>query len=85
MITIFNRKELYITFDMKEQARIRNILSMNKIDYIIKTVNCMSASPMAAGSRSRVGTYGQNQNYMCEYKIYVHKTDYEKAAYLMRK
>lgn len=33
MITIFNRKELITTFDMKKQADVRNILKDNDIDY----------------------------------------------------
>lgn len=85
MITIFNRKELCITFDMKEQARVRDILAANKIDYIVKTINRMSPSPMAAGSRARTGTLGQNTDTMYEYKIYVHKTDYEEAYRLICK
>ena len=32
MITIFNRKELCITFDFKEQARVRDVLAVNNID-----------------------------------------------------
>ena len=79
MITIFNRKELAITYDMKEQARIRDILADNNIDYDIKTVNRMSPSPMAAGTRTRMGSLGQSQNEMYEYIIYVRKEDYEKA------
>lgn len=84
MITIFNRKELFLTFDMQEQVRIRNILADNNIDYIIKTVNRMSPSPFAAGSRSRVGTFGQDISAMYKYVFYVHKEDYEKAKYLIR-
>ena len=85
MITIFNRKELCITFDFKEQARIRDVLTFNNIDFIIKTINRMSPSPMAAGSRARTGTFGQDTRTMYEYKIYVHKNDYEEAVHLIRK
>lgn len=85
MITIFNRKELCITFDFKEQARVRDVLAFNNIDFIIKTLNRMSPSPMAAGSRARTGTFGQDTGAMYEYKIYVHKNDYEEAVHLLRK
>ena len=85
MITIFNRKELCITFDFKEQARIRDVLTFNNIDFIIKTINRMSPSPMAASSRARTGTFGQDTSTMYEYKIYVHKNDYEEAVHLIRK
>ena len=39
MITVFNRKELIVTMEMNRQAEVRDILSNNNIEYIIKTVN----------------------------------------------
>ncbi len=33
MITIFNRVELLVTFDMIVQDRVRRVLAENKIDY----------------------------------------------------
>lgn len=75
MITVFNRKEL---------ARLRTILEEKNIDYQIKTVNRMSPSPVAAGARSRMGSFGQEQSGMCEYIIYVRKEDYEEAMHLIR-
>lgn len=85
MITLFNRKELTVTFDLSEQARIRTLLAAEGIDYSVKTVNRMSASPISSGSRSRTGTYGQNTEAMIEYSIYVKKTDYERAAKVIQK
>ena len=85
MITLFNRKELAVTFDMNEQARVRALLAEKGIDYIVKTVNRLSASPFSAGSRVRTGTYGQNTDMMIEYVIYVKRADYEKAEYLIQK
>ena len=85
MITIFNRKELTVTFDMNEQARVRTLLAEEGIDYSVKTVNRLSASPIAAGSRSHTGTYGQNTDAMTEYIIYVKRADYERAVYLLHK
>ena len=79
MITVFNRKELIVTFDMKEQSRIRTLLVEGGIDYSVKTVNRLSASPFSAGSRARTGTYGHNTEAMIEYVIYVKKADYERA------
>lgn len=69
MITIFNRKELIITYDMAIQSKTRDILASGNIDYIIKARN---VHPYALNMRSY------------EYKIYVHKKDYEKASYLIR-
>ena len=85
MITIFNRKELMVTFDLSEQARIRMLLAAEGIDYSVKTVNRLSSSPFSAGSRSRTGTYGQNTEAMIEYSIYVKKTDYERAVKVIQK
>lgn len=85
MITFFNRKELAVTYDMKEQSRIRMLLTGEGIDYSVKTVNCLSASPFSAGSRSCTGTYGQNTDAITEYIIYVKRADYEKATYLLKK
>lgn len=85
MITVFNRKELTVTYDMKEQARIRTLLAEGGIDYSVKTVNRLSASPFSVGSRARTGTYGQNTAAMIEYIIYVKKADYERAKSAIHK
>ena len=79
MITLFNRKELTVTFDMKEQARVRTLLAEEGIDYSVKTVSRMSPSPVSSGTRVRTGTYGQTVDAMIEYIFYVKKTDYERA------
>ena len=84
MIHIFNRKEVSTVFSMKEQARIREVLSKNKIDYRIKTLNRTSSSPFPSGSRSRTGSFGQNMDIAYEYKFYVHKKDYDRAKSLIR-
>lgn len=83
MITIFNNKELLITYDMKCQAEVRNILSANGIDYKVRTIDLQSASVIGS-SRGRTGSYGINQNNSYEYKIYVHKKDYENALKLIK-
>ena len=83
MITIFNRKELLITLDMKRQASVRDALSANGIKYTVKTTNLQSATVIGS-SRGRVGSYGTNQNFCYEYKIYVHRKDYNKALSLIR-
>lgn len=85
MITILNRKELISTFDMQKQSEIRSILSQNNIDYDIKTINRKSPSPMAAGSRARTGTLGENLSFEYEYTVYVKKSDYDTACHLIQK
>ena len=85
MITLFNRKELTVTYDISEQARIRKLLATEGIDYSVKTVNRMSASPISTGNRSRTGTYGQNTDAMTEYIVYVKKADYDRATKVIQK
>jgi len=66
MITIFNRKQLIITYDITIQSKIRDILATNGVDYTINPI---------------MGLYGSTK---AEYKIYVHKKDYEQACYLIK-
>lgn len=79
MITVFNRKLLITTMDMKRQSDMRYKLESANIDYIIRTKNLQSSELFGPGNRDRYGSTGINQNYSYEYKIYVHKNDYEKA------
>lgn len=81
MITIFNKKELCITYSMKEQSDIRYALASNKIDYQIRTINRMSASPFSSGQRARSGSLGNNKDLNNEYIFYVRKVDYDNAKY----
>lgn len=85
MITIFNRREVAVTFDMKEQASICEVLAKQQIDYRVKVVNRMSPSPMAGGTRTHTGTVGQDLSAMNEYIIYVHKSDFEQAKHILTK
>lgn len=85
MITFLNRKEVCVTFDMNRQAEVRDILQVNGIDYMVKVLNRKSPSPIGAGSRARTGTFGENLSLEYEYKIYVHKDDYEEALHLIHK
>lgn len=85
MITIFNRKEVCLTYDVKRQSDVRDILHANGIDYTVQVRNRKSPSPLGAGSRARTGTFGENSALANEYKIFVHKDDYEKAMYFIAK
>ena len=84
MITIFNRKELLITYDMKKQGEVRTLLQAHKIKYDVKVKNLLSSSPMHAGARTHTGSHGIDLMKSYEYKIYVKKADYEKAKKLIR-
>ena len=79
MITIFNRKMVFTSFSMEEQANVRNMLDNNGISHYVKVVNRRSSSPFARGTRGITGSFGEKFEYTYEYIIYVHKKDYELA------
>ena len=84
MITIFNRRELMITYSMQDQVHIREVLVANGIDYRIRVINRNSPTYVGTSVRARHGTFGQNPAVQNEYVFYVHKNDYEKSQYLLR-
>ncbi len=83
MITIFNRKELLLTYDMQRQGDVRAVLQNNRIPYRVKVTNRYSPSPFSNRPRSHTGTFGADPARLYEYKIYVKKADYEKAKFLL--
>ena len=85
MITALNRENVYIGFDLQEFNRIREILEANQIDYAQKANNHAGSWALEGTSRGRTGSFGQNKHYQYEYEVYVHKEDYKKAKYLIRK
>ncbi len=84
MISRFNRKEILLTYDMKEQSEVRTILRNHKIKYNVTVKNLLSPSPFSASGRTRIGSHGIDLTKSYEYKIYVKKADYERALELIR-
>ncbi|MBS5932631.1 MAG: hypothetical protein KIC94_07105 [Clostridiales bacterium] len=85
MITIFNRKELIITYDLVKQAELRNLLASSNIKYLVKTRNRKSPSPFSVGSVGRTRTFGENLSLEYEYTIYVHTDDYNEALSIIKR
>lgn len=83
MITLLNRKELLSTYKIEEQAKVRDILSQNNVDYHVHVVNRKSPSPMNSGSRI-AGTFGENLAQEYEYIFYVKKADYDEAMRVLK-
>ena len=83
MVTLFNRRELTTTMSMEIQAKVRDVLATNNIEYSMKTKN-LQASLRDTNNRARIGTSFSNVDYSYEYKIYVRKEDYERAVMLDR-
>ena len=76
VITIFNRKELTVTFSMEQQANIRDLLAASNIRYYVKVFNTIAhGSP-----RGYMGSFGINMDAAYEYTFYVHRDDYEMAC-----
>ena len=84
MITNFNRRCLIATMDMKQQSDFRDKLIGAGIGYTIGTKNLQSSEWVGGGHRGRYGSMGIDQKYSYEYKIYVHKNDYERAVKAIR-
>ena len=84
MITMLNRKELLITYDMNKQIEVRSILQNHKIEYHVKVKNLLSPTPVSDDSRAHAGSLGVDLSKSYEYKIYVKKSDYERAISLMK-
>ena len=76
MIHLFNRKELLLTSSMERQARVRDVLAANHIPYRVRTSSNIS--------RSRGVIPGMRMDLMYQYRIYVKRSDYEKAKALTR-
>ena len=83
MLTIFNRKELIVTMDIHRQAEIRDVLAQNGINYTVKTKNLQNSGVLDS-QRGHTGKMGIDRSYSYEYKIYVHKKDYEAARELIK-
>ncbi len=79
MITIFNRKELLVTTDMEEFARVRDILAQNGIEYDFKVDD---STDQNWGHSSQLGI---NRNYASLHYVYVREKDYDEASYLIYK
>ena len=86
MITIFNRRELCLTYSFEQQADIRTCLSAAGIDYRMKTTNCCNSGGFASRSGAFISRgLGVNMQNAYEYKFYVHQRDIEQAKQLIGK
>lgn len=83
MITILNRREVFMTYDLQKMAMARDLLDREKIKHDYKVINRNSPSVMS-DTRARTGTFGQNPNLMREYILYVNKKDYDYAKALLQ-
>ena len=77
MITLFNRAELFITYDLNRFNQVRYALEGAGIDYVCRTKDLTSPTLLdglvGGSSRGRTGTFGINHDARVEYKLYVHR------------
>jgi hypothetical protein len=79
MITVFNRKELLCTFDMKKQAEVRDILWKYDISYEVRVSD---RADVFVGGRMTANDTLTVPEHQTEYLIYGKKDDYERAMFL---
>ena len=82
MICYFNRRELLITCDQREVNRIREILLANQVELYVKVSGPGAMTSLGAG-RTRTVSFGLVRRQE-QFTLYVHKNDWEYAAYLLR-
>ena len=85
MITIFNRVNIYIGFDLTEFNRIREAFEYHKIKYSYHVKNQMGQWTGRGTLRGNLGSAAQPSNLFYEYEIFVHKKDKEQAIKAMQK
>ncbi len=76
-INLFTRREVISTYDSAFLNRATGALSAAGIDYSIRTNSLMNPD------RQR-GAPGIRQEYSYQYRLYVHKSDYDRAVYAIR-
>ena len=76
MISIWNRREVYMGFDIDQLAHVRKELTDANIPFIQRSSNHTA--------RSRTGAFGENTAYAGLYYIYVHQDDLERARAALR-
>ena len=83
MITIFNRKELCITYSIEEQARIRDLLSAHNMDYIFTSFDSASLISTVVQNSSCRSLPVMTADHQPRYKFYVKRSDYEEALAIL--
>ena len=76
MISLWNRREVYMGFDIEQLAHVRNALTDASIPFIQRSGN--------QTIRSRMGSFGENSSFTALNYIYVHKSDLERAHVALR-
>lgn len=81
MIAFWNRREVFMGFDLGQLARVRNVLSAAGVDYVYRSVG----RNMMGARRARVGSLGEGMTFSAMYYVYVHKDDVDRARAELQK
>ena len=91
MLTIFNRAELLITYDLARFCQVRDALEAAGIDFTYKVRNrtspTMTASGptmTASGSRERFGNANIRHDAHMEYRLFVHRDQLDWAQTFLK-
>ena len=88
MITIFNRAELFLTYDLSRFNQVRDTLEGAGLDYIYRSKDLTSPTMWeglcGGSSRGRTDTFGMNDGAWVEYKLYVRRKDLDWARAILR-
>lgn len=81
-------KEVYVGTSLTKISELKDILLKNKIQYKIKTIsnedsNFSIFTMFFNSGRRAKGSYGVQSEYAKTYYLYVKKSDYDKAKYLL--
>ena len=76
MISIWNRREVYMGFDIDQLSHVRKTLTDAGIPFIQRAGN--------QTIRSRMGSFGENSQFTALNYIYVNKDDLDRAQTALR-
>lgn len=79
MITFWNKREVFMGYSVQKFSQVRAILHANNIKYKYKVVTINGGA-----QQGRIGTLGENADFMNTYYIYVHKKDYNAASGILK-
>ena len=77
MITIFNRRQLAVTYALEEKIHICRVLAEQNIAYLVREIH-RTAPHALTSERPRDGSFGKQS--VTAYFIYVKKTDFTAAV-----
>ena len=84
MLTIFNRAELLITYDLVHFCQVRDALEAAGIDFKYKVRNRTSPTMTSSGSRARFGDANIWHDAHMEYRLFVRRDQLDWAQTFLK-